>query len=129
MNDLTVVSPSLDRKRRLFEFTLQTSDDEQRVVYLNPWKHKLLSKIHQAETGSELKRYKLNDKNDIIVNGNTILKKVKSTFERQQKQRTFVLITYINNEAQLYERFNVVGLVVKGTLMQIWKSANMFVFI
>ena len=78
-----------------------------------------MSKIHQAETGSELKRYKLNDKNDIIVNDNTILKKVKSTFERQQKQRTFILITYINNEAQLYERFNVVGLVVKGTLMQI----------
>ena len=74
-----------------------------------------MSKIHQVETGSEL------------------LKEVKSTFERQQKQLTFALITYINNEAQLYERFNVVELVFNlssiehvekdGKILCLWKGS------
>ena len=70
VKDLTVLSPSHDRKRKHFEFTLQASDDEQRVFCFNPEKHKPLSKIHQAETGCALKRYKLNDKNEMIVNDN-----------------------------------------------------------
>ena len=74
-----------------------------------------MSKIHQVETGSKL------------------LKEVKSTFERQQKQLTFALITYINNEAQLYERFNVVELVFNlssiehvekdGKILCLWKGS------
>ena len=36
VKDLTVVSPSRDRKRINFELTLQTSDDEKRVVRFNP---------------------------------------------------------------------------------------------
>ena len=52
MTDLTAV----------FEITLQTSDDQQRVVFFNHKKHKPLSEIHQEETGCELRRYKMNDK-------------------------------------------------------------------
>lgn len=37
----------------------------------------------------------MNDKNEIIVNDNTILKEIKPTFERQQKQHTFISVTLI----------------------------------
>ena len=56
VKELTVVSPSRDWKCRLFDFTIQTSDDEQRVACLNREKHKLLSKIYQAEIGCDIKR-------------------------------------------------------------------------
>ena len=59
------------------------------------------------------KRYKMNDKKEITVNDNTILKEINPTFEHQQKQCTFVSVSYADNEAQLYERVNYVGLVFK----------------
>ena len=89
---------------------LQNSDDEQRVVCFNSEKHKPLNKILQAETWCELKRYKLNGKNEIIVNDTIIWKEIKSNFGRQQKQ-----VSYINNEALLYERINVAGLVFNNS--------------
>ena len=92
---------------------LQNSDDEQRVVCFNSEKHKPLNKILQAETWCELKRYKLNDKNEIIVNDTIIWKEIKSNFGRQQKQ-----VSYINNEAQLYERINVAGLVFNDSSIE-----------
>ena len=52
-----------------------------------------------------------NDKNEIIVNDNTILKEIKPTFGRQQKQYTSVSVNYINNEAQLHDRANVVFII------------------
>lgn len=56
VKDLTVASPSQDWNNRVFKFTPQTSDEWQRVVCFNPKKHKLLSKIHQDETGWDIKR-------------------------------------------------------------------------
>lgn len=43
VKDLTVVSPSRDRKRINFELTLQTSDDEKRVVRFNPKNQKRMN--------------------------------------------------------------------------------------
>ena len=44
-----------------------------------------------------------------MVNDNTILKKIKPNFGCQQKQHTSV--SYINDEAQFYERVTIVRLV------------------
>ena len=96
VKNLTVASPSRDRKRINFELTLQTSDDEKRVVGFNPKNQKLMSEIHQAEAGCELKKYKLNDKNEITVNDDTVLTEIKSTFECQQKQATYFCISTLH---------------------------------
>ena len=55
----------------------------------------------------------MNDQKEIAVNDNTILKEINPTFEHHQKQNTFASVNYIDNEAQLCERVNYVGLVFK----------------
>lgn len=43
----------------------------------------------------------MNDKKDIAVNDNTILKEINPTFQHRQKQHTFASVNYIDNEVQL----------------------------
>ena len=50
---------------------LQGKDQEKRVVRLFPEKHILLLKIQNKQTGCEIKKFRLNFKNEIIVGDST----------------------------------------------------------
>ena len=80
--DLTVFSLGCYHKSSLFEFTRQASDDEENVICFNFKKHKRLSKIHQVESGCQIKGPELND--EITVTNNTTLKEIEPNFERQE---------------------------------------------
>ena len=47
--NLTSMSPSHNRERRYFQFTLQTEKIEKREVCFSPEKHKLLSKLEENQ--------------------------------------------------------------------------------
>ena len=96
------VSPSHDRKGRYFQFTLQTENIEQRVVCFSPEKHKHLTKIEENETGCQLKRFKVNEKNKNLIDDNTTLRESKADFARQNKQRETVTVSHVNNEANIW---------------------------
>ena len=66
---LTVFSLGWYHESSYFEFTRQASNDEQNVICFNFKKHKRLSKIHQVESGCQIKKTELND--EIIVTNNT----------------------------------------------------------
>ena len=74
VKNLSVVSPSRDRKRKYFQCTLQTKDEERRVVSFSPEKHKLLSKIPGKNTNCELRKCRSNSKEEIIINDYTFVK-------------------------------------------------------
>ena len=63
VTNLKPVSQSHDRKRRYFQFTLQTENIVKRVVCFSPEMHKLLTKIKENETRCHLKRFKVTEKN------------------------------------------------------------------
>ena len=59
VKNLSTVFPSRVRKRKYFQFILQTKDEERRVVSFLTEKHKLLSKIQSKNTNCELTKMSL----------------------------------------------------------------------
>ena len=101
MKNLSTVSPSRDRKSKYFQFTLQTKDEERRVVSFSPEKHKLLSKIQAKNTNCELRKCRSNSKEEIIINDFTSVKEIEKTFEKKEKKRSFVSVAFVSNDLQL----------------------------
>ena len=60
----------------------------------------------------QLKRFKVNEKNEILIGDNTTLRESKPGFARQNKQREFVTVSHVNNEAQIFDIVNLVAFVV-----------------
>ena len=110
VRNVTAISPSRDRNRKYFQFTLQGKEEEKRVVSFSP---ELLLKIQNKQTDCEIKKFRLNDKNEIIVGDYTSVRETEPMFERKEEERSFVSVVYINNEAQLYAVVNATGLVCK----------------
>ena len=99
--NLSPVKPfRIDRKRGYFHFYLQTENGETKVVSFSPEKHKLLEKIQNQDTGHELKKIRLNSKNEIIINDYISVREVQPNFRKIEK---FVTIAHINNELELYD--------------------------
>ena len=69
----------------------------------SPENHKLLLKIKKKQADSKIKKFRLNDKNEIIVGDYTSVRETEPMSERKEKERSFVSAAYINNEAQLYD--------------------------
>ena len=109
MKNLSAVSPSRDRKSKYFQFTLQTKDEERRVVSFSPEKHKLLSKIQAKNTNCELRKCRSNSKEEIIINDFTSVKEIEKTFEKKEKKRSFVSVAFVSNDLQLYDVVNIIG--------------------
>ena len=127
VKNLSPVEPfNNDRKRSYFHFDLQTEDDETREVSFSPEKHKLLEKIQNQDTGCELKRFHLNSKNEIIINGYTSVREVQPNFQKIEKKRQFVTIAHINDESELYDIVNVTGTIYNlETLDKIEKKIHL----
>lgn len=68
MKNLTV-SPSHDKKLKYFQLALQSLDEEIRCATFLPQKHKLLSKTQNNDIGYELKFFRYNDKEKLIIGG------------------------------------------------------------
>ena len=119
VKNLSVVSPSRDQKRKYFQFTLQTKDEERRVVSFSPEKHKLLLKIQAKNTNCELGKCRSNSKEETIINGYTSVKEIEPTFEKKEKKHSFVPVTIVNNEAELYNVLNITGFVYNVSPIEI----------
>ena len=109
MKNLSTVSPSRDRKSKYFQFTLQTKDEERRVVSFSPEKHKILSKIQAKNTNCELRKCRSNSKEEIIINDFNSVKEIEKTFEKKEKKRSFVSVAFASNDLQLYDVVNITG--------------------
>ena len=105
--------PKHSRKCKYFQFTLQTKDEERRVVSFSPGKQKLLKKIQAKSTNCELRKRPSNSKEEIIINDYTSVKEIEPTSEKKEKKRSFVSVAFRNNEAQLYDAVNITGFVLK----------------
>ena len=119
MKNLPAVSPSRDRKRKHFQFTLQTKDEERRVVSFSPEKRKLLSKIQAKNTNCELRKCRSNSKDKIIINDYTSVKEIEITCEKKENKRNFVSAAFVNKEAQLYDALNIIRFVYNVSSIQI----------
>ena len=65
-----------------FTSIYKIEDDETRVVSFSSEKHKLLQKIKIQDTGCELKKFYLNNKNEIIIND----REVQPNFRKIEKK-------------------------------------------
>ena len=83
-----------DRKRSCFHFHLQTEDEETRLVYFSRKKHKLLEKIQNQDTGCKLKKFRLDSKNEIIINDYTSVLEVQPNFRKIKITSIFYHSTY-----------------------------------
>ena len=82
------------------------------MVFFSPEKHKLLEKIQNQDTGCELKKFRLNSKNEIIINDYASVREVQPNFRKIEKKKSqFVTIAHINNESELYNIVNVTGII------------------
>ena len=53
----------------------------------SPEKHKLLEKIQNQDTGYELKKFHLNNKNETIINYYTSVREVQPNFQKIEKKK------------------------------------------
>ena len=104
---MTAISPSRDRKRKCFHFTLQDKQEENWVVSFSPKRHKLLLKSQVKQTRREIKKFLLNDRNETVMSDYFSVCETQPMFERKEKERSFVSVASINNVAQLYVFVNV----------------------
>ena len=107
----SAASPSRNRKRKYFQFTLQTKDEERRVVSFLPEKHKHLPKIKAKHSKCELRKCCSNSKEEIIINDYTSVKEIEPIFEKKENKRSLVSVLFVNNEAQLYDVVSITGFV------------------
>ena len=103
VRNVTTISRTRDRKREYFQLNLKGKNEEKRIMPFSPEKHKLLLKIKKKQADSKIKKFRLNDKNEIIVGDYTSVRETEPISERKEKERSFVSAAYINNEAQLYD--------------------------
>ena len=111
MKNLSAVSPIRDRKRKYFQITLQTKDEERIVVSSFSEKHRLLSKIQAKNTNCKLRKCRSNSKEETIINDYASVEEIEPTFEKKEKERSFVSVAFVNNEALLYDVVNITGFV------------------
>ena len=111
MKNLSAVSPIRDRKRKYFQITLQTKDEEKIVVSSFSEKHRLLSKIQAKNTNCKLRKCRSNSKEETIINDYASVEEIEPTFEKKEKKRSFVSVAFVNNEALLYDVVNITGFV------------------
>ena len=71
-----------------------------------------MTKIEENETACQLIKFKVNEKNKILIDDNTTLRESKPGFARQNKQREFVTVSHVNNETQIFDIVNLVAFVV-----------------
>lgn len=90
---------------------MSTGEKRERTVCFSPEKHKLISEIQNQNTGCELKRFKRSGSNDIIINNNSSVKKIKVDFDRPSSEEVKVIsIAEVLNEATMYEIVSVSGM-------------------
>ena len=111
MKNLSAVSPIRDRKRKYFQITVQTKDEERIVVSSFSEKHRLLSKILAKNTNCKLRKCRSNSKEETIINDYASVEEIEPTFEKKEKKRSFVSVAFVNNEALLYDVVNITGFV------------------
>ena len=111
MKNLSAVSPIRDRKRKYFQITVQTKDEERIVVSSFSEKHRLLSKIQAKNTNCKLRKCRSNSKEETIINDYASVEEIEPTFEKKEKKRSFVSVAFVNNEALLYDVVNITGFV------------------
>lgn len=104
---MTAISPSRDRKRKCFQFTLQDKQEENWVVSFSPKRHKLLLKTQVKQKRGEIKKFLLNDKNETVIGDYFSVCETQPMFERKEKEHSFVSVVNINNVAELYVFVNV----------------------
>ena len=61
------------------------------MVFFSPEKHKLLEKIQNQDTGCELKKFRLNSKNEIIINDYASVREVQPNFRKIEKKKVNLL--------------------------------------
>ena len=84
MENLFPVKPfNNDRKQSYFH--LQTKDGKTRGVSFSPQKHKLLEKLQNDGTGCELKKFRLSNRNETIINDYTSVREVQLNFRKIKK--------------------------------------------
>ena len=111
VKNLSAVSPIRDQKRKYFQITLRTKDEERIVVSFFSEKHRLLSKIQAKNTNCELRKCRSNSKEETIINDYASVEEIEPTFEKKEKKRSFVSVAFVNNEALLYDVVNITGFV------------------
>ena len=111
VKNLSAVSPIRDRKRKYFQITLQTKDEERIVVSFFSEKHRLLSKILAKNINCKLRKCRSNSKEETIINDYASVEEIEPTFEKKEKKRSFVSVAFANNEALLYDVVNITGFV------------------
>ena len=65
----------MSTKKKCFDFRSLTQENSEQTVHFSPEKHKLLKVIEQENAGSEIKRFKRTERNDILVTDCTSIKK------------------------------------------------------
>lgn len=118
VSNLSMVSPSKDRKRKYFHFTLQTEKDAKRVVCFSPEKHRLIAKINKEKQGCEIKKFRLNDKDEIMVGDYSSVKQQSLPFPQTEIERKLTQISTILNETGLFEVVNVRGFIHNLTAIE-----------
>ena len=117
VKNLSAVSPSRDQKRKYFQFTLQTKNEERRVVSFQ--KKMNFCQKFKPKRQTELSKCRSNSKEEIIINGYTSVKEIEPAFEKKEKKRSFVSVAFVNNEAQLYDIVNITGFVYNVSPIEI----------
>ena len=111
VKNLSAVSPIRDQKRKYFQITLRTKDEERIVVSFFSEKHRLLSKIQAKNTNCELRKCRSNSKEETIINDYASVEEIEPTFEKKEKKRSFVSVAFLNNGTLLYDVVNITGFV------------------
>ena len=58
-----------------------------------------------------MKKFRLNNKNEIIINDYASVQEVQLNFQKIEKKREFVTIAHINNESELYDIVNITRII------------------
>lgn len=115
MGYVTNVSPARSSKknpkRNFFDLTLQTFNQNKRTVCFSSEKLDLISHIAAEGKGSEIKRFKRDENNSIIITDYSAVRKIEPNFKKVEQTVSAVTIASIMNEKPLYEIITVKGLV------------------
>lgn len=114
VSDVTSITPSKDRKRKLFIFKISNNESEHSFVCFSPEKYRFVSNLATEKNqsiGCEIIQYRLPtaENGHLVVGDYTKIKRTKLSFDYAEHEREFLELIKVNNECNLYEEVNVKG--------------------
>ena len=113
VRNVSPVKQSKDRKRKFFDFQLETESKTERSVCFSAQKCNLVKAISDENSCCEIKKFRRSSTDDIMIGEYSSVKKINPLFAKPQHTPQFTTISAILNECQLFQIVNCKGVICR----------------